>query len=549
MSWSRAILLVLAVLDDGLSAERPAAQRPAAPTDTATITGAIVRMHDGGPVRFASVIAEAVDGTVRRTVTADSAGHFAISNLVPGRYGVRASSSGYVTGVWRPDTTGRQLRSLTLEPNQRQTGVRIALARGGVITGRVVDGDGAPVEGVPVHALAAEFRNGRELLRQATSRPRITDDRGNFRLFGLEPGDYYIAAIPGSFGDQPGGPLARHPLTYFPGTPSAAEAVATRVTADREFAIGDLVVQPAITTTISGMVVDSRGVPGASAELVLLPAAGPVSSVLPRATCDASGRFAFLNVPEGQYLLQNLPMPSASPEFGVISISVPGATAHVLRLQAGVSLRGKVTFADGVPDFELRRLVVGLQTATRGQSPLSRGARAKVLEDGTLELSNLWGSHFVRLPEPPRGWMLRHVYLGDEDFIDRPILFTREVTGALTIVLTRRGGTVVGTVHDGADVPAADSTVLIYSADTSRWFQDDRAIQWTRADGAGHYQSRGMPAGDYLVAAVENWTVRDWPPRAELLESLRGRARRITVREGRQHQTDVELAWLEPSQH
>jgi len=542
MRWPCACLLVLAAFHGGLLADQAIVAAPAsAPNDKAGMAGAIVRTHDGGPVRFASVSVESADGTVRRTITADSMGRFAVDGLAPGRYSVRAGASGYVTSVWRPAGTGRGQGYITLVAYQQRDGLVIALDRGGVLTGRVVDSDGVPVEGVPVHALAAEFRNGRALLRQTAARPRITDDRGYFRLFGLEPADYYVAAIPGPFGDLTGGGLIKHPLTYYPGTASASEAKPQTVAADREFDLGDLVVRPAPTTTITGMVVDSRGAPVASGELVLLPADGPVSSVLPRATSDRAGGFAFMNVPEGQYLLQNLPAPSTPAEFGTTTVTVPGSTLHVLRLQAGATRQGKLVFADGAPDFEPRQAVVVMHAAARARSPMSRGARARVRADWTLELTNVWGPHFVRLPEPPPGWMLRHVYVGTEDFIARPIAFTQQDAAPVTMVLTSRGATIAGTVRDDDRRPAAGSTVLIYSADAGHWLPDDRSVQRTQSDAAGHYRSRGLPAGEYLVVAVEDWTVRDWPPRAALLESLRPLSTSISVSEGRQHTQDLSL--------
>jgi protocatechuate 3,4-dioxygenase beta subunit len=534
-------LLVFAVAQGviGFGQSRP--MPGAAGGGVATVTGSIVRLHDGGPVRFAAVVVESAEGSVRRTAITDAAGHFTVVDIPPGRYGIRASATGYASGVWTEGGNRRIAAAMVVEANQRRTGIRVALARGGVITGRVVDADGAPVEGVPVHALIAEFHNSRELLRQVAARPRVTDDRGHFRLFGLEPADYYIAAIPGPFGDSPGGPLAGHPLAYFPGTSSVADATLIAVAADRESAIGDLVVRAAMTMTVSGRVIDSQGAPAAAAEMVLLPASGPASSVMPRATSDATGQFSFIDVPEGQYLLQNLPAPSSPSEFGSALVSVPGAVATVLHLKTGATRRGHVVFADTAPDFTARQLMLSLLAANRGQSPLSRGGRVKVHDDWSLEFTNVWGPHFVRLPEPPRGWMLSRVHVGADDFVDRPIDFSRAGTTPITVVLTRRGATVSGTVRDRDRAPAAGAHVVIFSSDTARWFQDERAIQWTRTDAEGRYLSRPLPAGDYLIVAVDDARVRDWPPRPAVLEAWKNEADSVSLAESGHRARDLLL--------
>lgn len=525
--WPVACLLVIAAAQNAIGSGQARQVPGAAASESGSVSGSVIRTHDGAPLRSATVIVESAE--VRRTATTDPTGQFAVADLPPGRYGIRANATGYASGVWKEDGSRRGATGIVVETGQHRTGIRIALARGGVIAGRVVDADGSPVEGVPVHALIAEFHNGRELLRQVSARPRVSDDRGHFRLFGLEPADYYVVAIPGAFGDAPAGPLSGHPLTYFPGTPSLAEATPTTVAADRESAIGDLIVRAAKTMTVTGRVINSRGAAAVSAELLLLPASGPTSSILPRATSDATGQFAFVDVPEGTYLLQNLPPTTTPSEFGIATVNVPGAATTVLQLKAGVTRQGRVVFADATPDFTARQLTVALQAASRGESPLSRGARARVHDDWTLEFTNVWGPHFVRLPEPPRGWMLSHVYVGSEEFVDRPVDFARGGATPITVVLTRRGATVSGTVRDRDRAPVVGAHVIIFSSDAGRWFQDERAIHWTPTDADGRYLSRPLPAGDYLVVAVDDARMRDWPPRPALLESLRNVADALSL--------------------
>lgn len=539
-----AILAVAAMSGAGRADwEQPSSPQPTATAATASISGRVLRAHDGGPLRFAAISVESTDGEVRRSATTDVSGEFMIANLAPGRYVISARAAGYVQGTWRKDRASRGPTATELQAHEQLTDVRISLARGGVITGRVVDGEGVPVEGVPVHALVSEFRGGRELLRQTATRPRITDDRGHFRVFGLDPAEYYVVAIPGPFGELPGGPMPGHTLTYFPGVSTVAEAVSTTVVANRESAIGDLVVRPVTTGAITGTVLDARSAARAGVELVLLPETGPTSNLLPRASSDSTGRFSFTTVPPGTYLLQNLPAPTIPSEFGVATLTVSGATTTTtLRLQSATQARGRIVFEDEAPDFPPRRLMVTLQAATRTLSPMARGARAKVLDDWSLEMTNIWGPQFLRLLEPPEGWMVRRVDAGADDFVDRPIDFGRDDLPPIRVVLTRRGAIITGIVRDADRVPAAGARVLVFAADARRWFQDERAIHWTRVGADGRYRSRALPSGDYLIAAVDDSVVRDWPPRPALLEALRAVASTLTVSEGRSTIRDLSLA-------
>ena len=67
------------------------------------------------------------------------------------------------------------------------------MIRGGVITGRVTTAEGEPMVGAQVSATNARDSEGNPFRRQYPTRPRITDDRGIYRLYGLTPGNYVVA--------------------------------------------------------------------------------------------------------------------------------------------------------------------------------------------------------------------------------------------------------------------------------------------------------------------------------------------------------------------
>ena len=81
----------------------------------------------------------------------------------------------------------------TLASDRRLTGVRLALAAAGTISGRIFNSDGTPAASVSVQALRPAYSQiGQRPLSVAEA--ALTNDLGEFRLFWLPPGRYYVSA-------------------------------------------------------------------------------------------------------------------------------------------------------------------------------------------------------------------------------------------------------------------------------------------------------------------------------------------------------------------
>jgi hypothetical protein len=141
-----------------------------------------------------------------------------------------------------------------------------------------------------------------------------TNDLGEFRIFGLWPGEYVIVATAQSqFGGAPTQPAAATTTTatYFPGTAdvSAARPVAVRSDETVSDLIIPLVSVPAFE--ISGVVVDGAGAPVANAMVMLMGGQRGTDLLLSlvvgpslMSQSDAGGRFTFGDVPAGAYTLR-----------------------------------------------------------------------------------------------------------------------------------------------------------------------------------------------------------------------------------------------------
>jgi hypothetical protein len=189
--------------------------------------GRVTRLDNGQPLRRA-VITLSGAGAPPSTLTDDN-GRYEITGLRAASYTLMASKGGFVTlryGQRRPNEPGRPIH---LADNAVLESVNVALPRGSAITGRVFDQNGEPVVNATVQALRRRFVRGHRELTAGAGTADTTDDRGEFRVYGLSPGTYYLSAsTPEPLNREPAGARSSTgPFTFYPGTssPEAAQAV------------------------------------------------------------------------------------------------------------------------------------------------------------------------------------------------------------------------------------------------------------------------------------------------------------------------------------
>ena len=163
------------------------------PTGTAIIRGRVTAQDSGAPVRRAQVRGTTAGAPFGRLATTDADGRFELRDLPAGQWQLTASKPGFVTqrlGQRRPFET---VVPIDLQDGQQLGSANFALARGSAITGRLFDDFGDPVANARVQVLRSQMIEGRRRLVQ-TGTGDETDDTGAFRLYGLAPGEYYVAA-------------------------------------------------------------------------------------------------------------------------------------------------------------------------------------------------------------------------------------------------------------------------------------------------------------------------------------------------------------------
>ena len=129
-----------------------------------------------------------------RAMLTDESGVFDFTGLPAGRYTVTVSKTGYISleyGQRRPLQPGMPLE---VGDGQQLRNVDFSLPKGGVIAGRLRGRSRRAGRGRIRARDALPLRAGRQE-QLVPAGAAETDDRGEYRVWGLDPGDYYVNAV------------------------------------------------------------------------------------------------------------------------------------------------------------------------------------------------------------------------------------------------------------------------------------------------------------------------------------------------------------------
>lgn len=227
-----------------------------------------------------------------QTTTADGEGNFKATGLAPGSYMISAKVPGYI--VARPVSGSDYHR-----PGENVT---INLIKGGVITGRVTDPFNEPMVGVRVAAVIVRELEGR---RKYLGDPpwmigKLTDDRGVYRLYGLEPGIYVVGASSDSTGLYYGYYDGREAMTWHPSSPRAT-AAEIAVRSGDEITGADIRHREERGYTISGTISGEAASGSTSEDITIMLTVGADRQLAGTTTVDGAKPFALFGVSDGEY--------------------------------------------------------------------------------------------------------------------------------------------------------------------------------------------------------------------------------------------------------
>jgi len=549
-------------------------------TGTGRIRGRVLATDGAGPIRRAQVRISGSDVAPKAALT-DAEGRFEFRELPAGRFTLLASKSGFVSvqyGQTRPFESGKPIE---LADKQGLDNADISMPRGSVISGRIVDEFGDPIPDAAVTASRQTWQNGRRRLVPAPGRVVQSNDLGQFRIYGLPPGDYYVSAtlrggtmdlmdmelmVGASFtaaSPSASAPKSGYASTYYPGTPNVTEAQRITLAPGQENSGADFALVPVRLAKVTGIVIGSDGKPLEGAAVSAIPAGRDFVGMFGQSTgrSGKDGSFTIPSVPPGDYTLQarsvqvitstqgdNVMMFRATSvggggdaESGSTPLSVAGedVSGIVLAMTKGGTATGRLVFDGSSPQSMTSIRLTSM--AVDSDSPSLAGA-ASAKEDGSFELKGLTGARLIRIGNAPPGYMLKSVKLNGTDITDTGTEFKPgETTSGLEVELSSKSTSVTGaaTANDGSVLK--DYTVVIFSEVPEHWrLPMTRWVTGTRPDQDGRFKVQNLPAGTYLAAAVDYVPQGEWGD-PELLDRLKSKAKRFTLGDGATETLDLKL--------
>jgi hypothetical protein len=580
MTARMTVALSLALCAGGTTGARAQVRDGAsvAPRGTAVISGTIVTDDaTPRPVRHAIVTLNSSDRVVGRTEISDDAGRFAFANLPEGRYSLSAQRLGWITGAYGAKAVGRPGRTLLLANGEGVTAT-IRMARGAVISGTILDQFGQPLAGATVRAM----KNGYSLStgKRTLSTVGVSaspDERGAYRIYGLAPGDYYIAVANATLSADGGrdlhltsevdvqdalkssslpigAPAASVPQqmvgfaqVFYPGTTSVPQATPITVKAGEERTGVDFAVSYTSTTHVSGMVTSPVGEPIPAVVFLTDPASGIAGASRPvYVRSGPDGRFAFSDIVPGTYVMAaHDVLPSASPDqalgtFADLDVPPEGVTGLTIALQDALTVSGMLKYEGASPGPGLSSLQVQLFRDDVGVPIRAGGSISTTTADGRFTVRALLPGRYrviINLPGPPMRWRLSSATILGQEALDGAADIHQNVTDAV-ITITDQLSTLTGALQ--ASGVATDYTLILFASDPRYWRPLSRRILTSRVAGDGTYSFANVPPGDYWLAPVDDVEPGDWFD-PTFLQRIEPTAIKVTIGEGDKKAQDLRV--------
>jgi hypothetical protein len=547
---SRAIFCLVALIAAAPAWSQPPARDTPVPVHgTGTIRGRVVEAGSGRPLSRVEIRASGSTPASAAAALTDGEGRYELTELAAGSYTVSATKPNYVRTSWGEQRVEGPGKRIVVADGQRLASIDLVLRRGGVITGKIVDEFGDPISDVFVSAMRYQYTQGSRRL-MSVGRGSPTNDIGDYRVYGLPPGQYVISATlrsvmgPGMENDRTG-----YAATLYPGTANVAEAQRLSIAPGQTIANINLALLPIQTAKVSGTALDVNGRPLANAMIMVMQRIGTMFAGGPASPVRADGTFMIPNLTPGDYTLR---VNSAGGESASADITVTGAdlTDVVLAVTKPSLVRGRIVFTESAT-ATAPPAATSIDLGASRESSLGQGTwtPARIESDGTFELSVAPGRvqlrGFPRLPAGDRPWRLSRVLMNGVDVFDTGI--DVPANGRLDNViveLTNHVGEASGRVTDADGNVVRDCYVIVFAQDPAHWTVQTRHLSVARPAADDLYRARLLP-GDYYAVAMSDVENGAWTD-PEFLALARDRATKFSIADGENKTLDLRLIAAPP---
>ena len=513
----------------------------AQPAGTGVISGTVLEASTDAstpePVRKA-VVTVTWHGTPRSwaTTRTDSSGRFQFTGLPAGVYDLRANKAGIGIAIYGANSSRETGENITLAGGETRAGLKLRFIRSASISGSVAGPDGDPTANMAVTLLRTGRSNGKLILVRAGSAQ--TDDRGQYRITNVQPGQYYV------FVDSPG-----------PRAPASAQVVGPQFYGGARESKDSTVVSihdgdhlsgidfALIAETPVGIRVQVTGMP---VEPPLPETADPrmrfwgrnpvqimISPILPTPFWNNGAgarppdyRYEFDALPPGKYRVRATANIENKTYSTAQFIDARAGVADVtLALAPPVEVKGQLK-VEGPPAASKQPLHITLAPVGPNGESLglygNENQGAQVGPDGKFTIPQVAvGEYNLNINTIPRGGFLKSVRFGDDEVRFKPIEIKPGSEAALTVVVSMRGAKIQGEV-DAAGGDAGRAGILV--APVGEFHDFARFYYSVSADDHGKFHLLGLAPGKYKIFALEKLSATGLrsPESADQLMALDG---------------------------
>jgi carboxypeptidase family protein len=455
-------------------------------------------------------LAEPTASNMTKVGSTNADGSYELTGVPPGNYFISASLPGYVTG--KENQIFANLRPVNAVTDGKVDRVDLDLIREGVISGVVTDADGKPVGRIPITITTEVTPAGAGPPKYA--KDLRTDEQGNYRITGLPPGKYRVAA-------------GHYPVTnatlfgrvgyrrmFYGDTTDESQAKTIDIAPGADIKIDLNVGSPVKTFTVSATIVDSQSgqpVTDMGYDVRVFENGKTIGGAGTRGRSNDKGEIVIEHVPPGEYMIVvphvsgtlpvngEIPQPpnifGESKHFEVIDKDLGGVEVRVTK---AATLSGFVTI-EGNASADIRAKLSQMRVI--GMMIMSPIMHASINPDGSFMFKGL------------RAGKLEFQFTGPPGKEPLPLRFVRaerdgirldqaievqggdQITG-VRLILAYANSTIHGVVklNGGPFVNGAGRASVLG--------QDSKFPEFGDLDSRGEFVLSHLPAGRYKVIVV-----------------------------------------------
>jgi protocatechuate 3,4-dioxygenase beta subunit len=537
------------------------------PPKLAHIEGKVVD-GAGKPVRTADVRLARVAGNGQvpglpgEATVSDNDGRFVFDIEPSPNLALTAQKAGYSQARYGAKAANAPVVMFGIGAGETLKDLVLTMVQQGVLTGRILDPAGEPLQGAQVVLLRRAYQQG--VRRLASAGNAQTNDLGEFRLAGLTDGRYYLVARDRPGNQDRGNGVISLP-TYYPNATEEQGAAPVDVSNGQQKSNLEIRLRTAKGYTVRGKVAGEASPSGkgvtnfvdAFPEAVASGRAGTAGVQVSEAQLRPDGAFELRNVIPGNYVLQTMSLVEAAGSATLRMV----ASAPVVVGEADVSgviltpsplytITGKVS-VEGATLAELFGTVVntqagnGTNATTAGATgmrlvfyPLAVGPLAQLGQltqvtamvgaDGGFKLEGVQPGRYAFQQGTVQATSIQSVRWNDTDVTLRGL----DVNGSGTLEVVYRRGAVrtTGTVKNAIGEPHGGAQIVMWPVDPLPVF-NAQGKRNTTSDRLGAWNIGAVRPGSYYAVALEDIDANTAQV-PELLEQLKALAQKVEAKEG-----------------